>query len=344
MHQQTPTIAAAFWGLLFFMLLSLPGVVQVRAASEPLAVVDGVVITAEEVEKSIGAPLMKLQEQLYNMKRQKVEALINERLLAREAAKRAISVQALLDAEVTAKVGLVTEQEIESYYQANRARLKGEETTVREQIRAQLQNQKLAAQRQAFLQSLRSQAKVVVHLKPPPVFRVLVSASGAPFKGPEKAPVTIVKFEDFHCPFCKQIQPTFTELVSRYGDRLKVVHKDFPIDQLHPGARKGHEAARCANEQGKFWAYHDKLYENAPKADPDQLMAYAKDVGLNLPTFDKCFGSEKYKAAVQKDVEEGTRAGVTGTPAFFVNGRMISGAQPLESFVRVIDDELELAR
>ncbi len=312
---------------------------HVSAASEPLAEVDGVAITAEEVEKALGAPLMKLQEQLYTMKHQKVDALINEKLLARDAAKRGISVQALLDAEVTSKVGLVTEQEIERFYQANKAQIKGEETTVRDQIRAHLQNQKLAARRETFLQSLRSQAKVMMYLKPPPVFRAQVTVGGAPFKGAEKAPVTIVKFEDFHCPFCKQVQSTFAELLSKYGDKVKLVHLDFPIDQLHPQARKAHEAARCANEQGKFWVYHDKLYENAP-VNPANLKTYAKEVGLDLQAFDQCFNSGKYQAAVQKDIEEGTRAGVTGTPAFFINGRMISGAQPLESFVRVIDDEL----
>ena len=124
------------WTLTLLLVLSLP--VAAQAASEPLAEVDGKAITTEEVEKDLGAPLAKLQEQIYNMKRQKVEALINERLLAREVAQQGISVPALLDAEVTSKVGLVTEQEIESFYQANKAQLQGEEAAVREQIRAQL--------------------------------------------------------------------------------------------------------------------------------------------------------------------------------------------------------------
>ncbi|OGQ81059.1 MAG: hypothetical protein A3F90_16205 [Deltaproteobacteria bacterium RIFCSPLOWO2_12_FULL_60_19] len=315
-----------------------------RAASELLATVDGQEITADEVDKSVGAPLMKLQEQIYNMRRQKVEAVINERLLAKEAAKRGISVAALLDAEVTSKVGLVTEQEIEKFYQANKARLKGEESQVRDQLRTQLQNQKLAAQRDVFLRSLRSQAKVVVNLKAPPVFRAQVTTDGAPFRGGAKAPVTIVKFEDFHCPFCKRSQPTLEEILAKYGERVKLVHKDYPIDQLHPGARKGHEAGRCANEQGKFWPYHDKLYINAPKASPENLKAYAQEVGLDVAGFEKCLSSGRYQVAIQKDIEEGTRAGVTGTPAFFINGRVLSGAQPLESFVRLIDDELARAR
>lgn len=327
--------------ILFLLLAALALPVAVHAApGEPLAEVDGQVITSEEVEKALGASLARLQEQIYTLKRQKVDALIDERLLAKEAARRGISVAALLDAEVTSKVGLVTKQEIEPLYQANKGRLQGDEAAAREQIRAYLQNQKLQAQREAFVKILRSQAKVVIHLKPPPVFRADVSAEGAPFKGGAAAPVTIVEFQDFHCPFCKRVQATIGELLARYGDKVKVVHRDFPIDSLHPQARKGHEAARCANEQGKFWAYHDKLYENAPRAAPDHLKAYAREVGLDLPTFEQCLASGKYRAAVQRDVEEGQRLGVTGTPSFFINGRPLSGAQPLESFARVIDEEL----
>ncbi len=186
---------------MFFLLATA----HVPAAGEPLAEVDGEAIAAEEVEKAIAAQLSKLEEQIYNLKRQKLEALIAERLLTQEAAKRGTTIQALLDAEVTTKVALVTEQEIETFYQANKARLKGDEATVREQIRAHLQKQKLAAQREAFVQSLRSQATVVVHLNAPAVFRAEVSVDGAPFKGSGTAPVTIVEFSDFHCPFCKRV-------------------------------------------------------------------------------------------------------------------------------------------
>jgi len=325
-------------------MLSHTAAGQAPAKSEPLAEVDGEAITVEEVEGALGAQLTKLQEQIYTLKRQKVETLIGDRLLAKEAAKRGVSVQALLDTEVTSKVGLVTEQEVEAFYQANKAQLKGDEASLRERIRTYLQTQKLTSQRQAFVQGLRAQANVVLRLTPPPVVRAEVSVDGAPFRGPEGAPVTIVEFSDFHCPFCKQVLPTLTQLQSQYGDKVKLVFRDFPIDQLHPGARKGHEAARCANEQGKFWAYHDLLFANAPKADPAQLKGYAQEAGLDVGAFEQCVASGKYQAAVQKDIEEGSRAGVTGTPAFFINGRLLSGAQPLENFSRIIEEELTRAR
>ena len=310
---------------------------------DPAAELAGNSVSIEDLDKAIGAPLAKLQEEIYQLRRQKLEILINEKLLAQEAAKRGISVPALLDQEVTNKVSLVTEQEIETFYQANKSQFKSDDSAVREQIRGHLQNRKLVLAREEFLQSLRSQTPVTVHLQAPPVFRAQVRADGGPVKGSANAPITIVKFEDFHCPFCKRVQPTFNELLAKYDGKVKLVHRDFPLDQLHAQARGAHEASRCAEEQGKFWAYHDILYTNAPKAAPDQLKAYASEIGLDTASFEQCLKAGKYKATVQQDVEEGMRAGVTGTPAFFINGRMLSGAQPIEKFVQIIEDELSRA-
>jgi protein-disulfide isomerase len=338
MRERVIRQVAVLGGFLLLVAVGLPA--AAHAASEPLAEVDGIAITAEEVEKPLAAQLSKLEEQIYNLKRQKVEALINEKLLANEAAKRKLTVPALLDAEVTSKVGLVTEQEIEKFYQENKGQIKGEQTEVREKIRTYLQNQKLTAKREEFLRSLRGQAKVVVNLKPPPIQRVEVSVQGAPFKGGDKAPVTIVEFSDFHCPFCKQVVSTLAKLEAQYGEKIKLAFRDFPIESLHPEASKAHEAARCANEQGKFWPYHDKLFAGPSKSSPEILKGFAKEVGLNGAAFEACLNSGKHQAAITKDIEEGQRLGVTGTPAFFINGRLFTGAQPLEAFARVIDEEL----
>jgi protein-disulfide isomerase len=326
------------WTLLLLLNLGFPAGVQ--AASDTLAEVDGFVITSEAVEKPLASQLSKLEEQIYTLKRQRLDALINEKLLANEAARRKMSVPALLDSEVTSKVGLITEQEIEKFYATNKAQIKGDDPEIREKIRSYLQNQALQTRREAFLESLRSQAQILINLKPPPVFRVDIATDGAPFKGPAKAPVTIVEFSDFHCPFCRRVLPTLGQLEERYSGKIKLAFRDFPIESLHPGATKAHEAGRCATEQGKFWAYHDKLFASPPKSSPEIFKALAKEVGLDLARFEACFDSGKYQAEVKKDIDEGNRLGVTGTPAFFINGRLVSGAQPFESFARIIDDEL----
>ncbi len=308
------------------------------AKGELLADVDGVPITKEEIEKALAAQLSKLEEQIYTLKRQRLDSMIVERLIAKEAAKRGVSEAALLDAEVTSKVGLVTEQEINAFYQANNL-VKDDDATRREQVRSRLQSQKIAAQREAFVRALRSQAKVAVYLTPPPVSRLQVNVDGAPFVGAKNAPVTIVEFADYHCPFCQRVEDTVGQVLSRYGDRVRLVWRDYPIDNLHPQARKAHEAARCATAQGKFWQYHKALYAGAAK-QPDQLPAVAQETGLDMASFKACVADGKNQAAVQKDVEEGQRLDVTGTPTFFINGRALVGAQPLEAFVRMIDDEL----
>jgi len=234
----------------------------------------------------------------------------------------------------------VGDDEIGVFYKLNKARIAVDLDKAREQIRGYLHNQKIQAQKALFLKSLRSNAKVVTYLKPPPVFRAELSIAGEPFKGSEKARVTIVKFEDFHCPFCKQAQPTLNELLSRYNGQVRLVHKDLPLESLHPQARQAVEAARCAYEQGKFWEYHDTLYANSPKASADDLKSYGKEVGLNVDSFDRCFASGKYKAVVQKDLNEGAQLGLSGTPTFFINGREISGNLPLKAFEAIIDEEL----
>jgi len=330
--------AATLVVALFFLCIFLRST-EVHAKGDALAEVDGVAITADEIEKSIGAPLSRFEEQIYALKRRALDALIAHKLLGKEAERRGMSPQALLEAE-TRNVEAVTEQEIEATYRQQKAQLKADETTAKEQIRQQLQAQKIAARERAFVDQLRAQAVVVVNLKPPAAFRVAPSVEGAPFKGPATATVTIVEFQDFHCPFCRRVEPTLIQLATRYGDRVKLVYRDFPIDSLHPQARNAHEAARCANAQGRFWAYHDALYSKPPKAGLDDLKVIAKEVGVEMETFERCLNARTYRSAVQQDIDEGTRLGVIGTPTFFINGRVISGAQPLESFTRIVDDEL----
>ena len=331
---------AVFCGLIFALTLNGPSFGADSSKNEPLAEVNGEVIAAKELEGALGARLTKLEEQIYDLKLRELDSLIAQRLFAQEAAKRGISVPALLDAEVTAKVSLVTEKEIEDFYQANKARMRGDDTEVRQKIRAFLQQQKLTARREAFVESLRSQGKVVVRLQPPAAIRVQVSADGAPVRGAADAPVTIVEFSDFECPFCKQTHPTLKQLLERYPGKVRLAYRDFPLDSIHPQARRAAEAARCASDQGKFWEYHDVLFTQSPQLALEDLRRYAGQVGLDVTKFDGCLAAGVHKAAVQRDLDEGNRLGITGTPAFFINGRTLTGAQPLDAFTRLIEQEL----
>jgi protein-disulfide isomerase len=312
--------------------------------SEKVAEVDGAVITRTELDRSAGKTLYGVREQLYRLERQKLDEYIGAMLLTREAKSRGVSASTLLEQEVNAKIAPITEAEIEDFYNRNKDRLRVGIDKVHDQIRDYLREQRLESRKNEFFKVLRSKAKVTTYLKSPPIFRADVAVNGAPFKGSERAAVTIVKFEDFQCPYCKTVQTTYQELLKRYNGKVRLVHKDLPLEAIHPQARQAAEAARCAGEQGKFWEYHDTLYANSPKAAIEELKAYAKEVGINAASFEQCFASGKYKSLVQKDLSEGAQLGLTGTPTFFINGREISGAQPVEAFAAIIDDELGQAK
>jgi protein-disulfide isomerase len=308
--------------------------------SEKLADVDGTAVTRADLDRSAGKTLRNAREQLYKLERQKLDEYIGATLLTKEAKTRNVSVSTLLEQEVNSKVPPITEAEIQGFYNSNKERLQVEFDKVHDQIRDYLREQRLESRKNEFFKTLRSKAKVTSYLKSPPIFRADVAVNGAPFKGTERAAVTIVKFEDFQCPYCKTVQSTYQELLKRYNGKVRLVHKDLPLDAIHPQARQAAEAARCAGDQGKFWEYHDTLYANSPKAAVEELKAYAKQVGINVASFEQCFTSGKYKGLVQRDLSEGAQLGLTGTPTFFINGREMSGAQPVEAFTAVIDEEL----
>lgn len=326
--------------LLGTVLLLLPES-GAAAGGRVLAEVDGEAITAEAVDRAVALPLAEFQGQLYELKRRKLEELISETLLRREAARRRVSVPELLDAEVTAKTGPVTDQEIETFYRENRARLSGDDKAVRERIRSFLQAQRLAAEREAFLQKLRSQSHVVVRLNRPPPVRVAVDPrEGAAVKGPPGAPVAVVEFSDFQCPFCKKALAELERVLAAYPTQVRLIYRHLPLEGIHPQARGAAEAAECASTQGRFWEYHDRIFAEPEDLSPAKLRRLAEEVRLNLEDFEQCLTQGQTRAAVAQDTAVATRLGLTGTPTFFINGRPIQGAQPFQAFRAIIDEEL----
>jgi protein-disulfide isomerase len=326
----------------------LGAALQVSAAAQgsgqsgsAAASVDGKVISNADVEKPIAADLAKLEAQIYELKKNKLDALIDEQLLTQEASRRGVTTAALVQAEITSKSSTATDEEVAVYYGANQAKLQKDLNAWRDQIRAFLNAQRTTERRAAFLAQLRAQHKVEVHLKAPPIFRAEIATAGAYSKGPARAPIELVEFSDFHCPFCKRVEPTVEQVLKKYEGKIRFVYKDFPIDSLHPQARAAAEAARCAGEQGKYWEFHGKVYAGPADASPATMQAYANDVGVDPAKFETCRSTRKYQTQVQADIAEGTKLGVNGTPGFFINGRFLSGAQPLEAFTKIIDEELQ---
>ena len=167
-----------------------------------------------------------------------------------------------------------------------------------------------------------------------------VNTDGAPYKGPKNAPVTIVTFSDFQCPYCSRVTPTMAQIENVYKDRVKMVWKNNPLD-FHKDAPLAHLAAMAAFEQGKFWPYHDKLFGGQPKIQREYLLQYARELGLDMNRFEAALNKASGQTKIKADIAEATALGATGTPAFFINGRFLSGAKPFTEFAQVINAELQ---
>jgi len=312
------------------VILCTPLLAQ-RPASTPLASVDGVAITADELDAVIGSMTWPLDDRLYQIRKQALDALIKQRLLEREAARRKISLQSLIDTEVTGKVAVVTDEEID------RARAGTDSPQSRDEIRKSLLKEKVAAELTEFVASLERKSTVRVRLEAPRAPRAILEPAGAPAKGPANAPVTIVEFTDFHCAHCRDTEAVLNQVLSTYPVRL--VHRDLPLENVHPHAREAHEAARCAEAQGRFWPYRDLLFGGEPKT-ADALKVSARSVNLDLAAYDHCIAAGSGRAAIAADAADAKRLGVKTTPTFFVNGRELEGPATLDAFAAAIRSEL----
>jgi protein-disulfide isomerase len=174
---------------------------------------------------------------------------------------------------------------------------------------------------------------------PDPDKRYTVDVSSSPIRGGKDAQVTLVEFSDFQCPFCGRVEPTLAQIKQTYGDKVRVAFKHLPL-RIHPDAPGAHAAAEAAHRQGKFWEMHDKIFANQRDLKPETFRNYAKEIGLDLAKFDKDVASADVKKKIDGDSAEADKLGVSGTPAFFINGRYLSGAQPFDAFKKMIDEEL----
>ncbi len=303
------------------------------------ATVAGETIDLAEVDSFVRPQLMELRAKEYELRTQALDALVTRTLLEKEAAARGVTPEALNQSEVVAKA-TVSEDEVKSVYAANRSRLGNlSEADGMERVRNGLRQQRQSERRSAFARELRTKFDVKVMLEP---YRVPVELADAPTRGNPRAPVTIVEFSDFQCPFCVRARPTVKRVRDTYGDRVRWAFRHYPLD-FHPLAQKAGEAAACAGEQGRFWEMHDRLWEKPTELEVPQLKAHAQALGLDAASFATCLDGGRHAGLVDRDLRAGQDFGVSGTPAFFVNGRLISGAQPFEAFQQVIDDELARA-
>lgn len=306
------------------------------AQADVLARVGGAAITRAEVEENAGGQLSQLRQQIYDITEQSLGRTIDGKLLDLAAGERGMDRDAFLAAVIDSSPPEPTEAQVDSVYEAFRDRINAPKDSVAPQIVAFLVNQARRARFDSLLASLREEYDVVNLLEPP---RTEVAATG-PAQGPEDAPVTIVEFSDFECPFCRRIHPTLKQVMESYEGKVRLVYRQLPLTSIHANAMKAAEASLCAHEQGQFWAMHDAMFEGEGGLAVASLKATAADIGLDAEAFARCLDSGEMTDAVEADLEAARELGLSGTPALFINGRYLSGAQPYETIARVIDDEL----
>ncbi|MET0624996.1 MAG: thioredoxin domain-containing protein [Pyrinomonadaceae bacterium] len=290
-----------------------------------LATVNGRNITSGDVEESLRPLVFSVQEQVYKLRSQDVELKVNDLLLGQEAQKRGVTQRALLDTEITAKLPAVTEADAQKFYDENKERIDGDFAKTKEQIMQYLRE---VAERKTltdFAARMRAGGQVRTFLVAPVAPAYKIATDNQPSKGNPAARVTVVEFTDFQCPSCAATYPVIERIASEYGDRIHVVVRDYPLTQ-HADAQKAAEAAEAAREQGKYWEYVTLLYQNQSALATDKLKEYASRLGLDRAKFDAALDSGKFAEGVRRDVQDGERAGVAGTPTIFVNGTRVERA------------------
>jgi protein-disulfide isomerase len=317
--------------------LSMAQKTATSKSNEPLAVVGGQPITEDDFAPLVQGQLRPLREQEYQIKKKALENLINQRVLEAEAKKRGVSTEKLLEQDVDSKVPEATDAEVSAVYAVQKDEINRPFEEVKPRLQQNLKRARIQQARQDYYANLREQAKVSVLLGPP---RMEVGFDLARVRGNPKARVMIVEFSDFQCPYCSQAVATLKNVLTKHQDSVALAFRDMPMTQIHPQALMAAEAARCAGEQGKFWEYHDLLFGDQNRLDHKGLLEKAKSLKLDEKQFDFCLTNEKYKAQIQQDSQEGMRAGVSGTPGFFINGIFLSGAQPEAAFEKTIQEQL----
>ena len=314
----------------------------------PVARMTSGTITAGELDDLVKGELRKMeteyQERVYETRRNALEGMIVKKLVEAKAKAENLTAEEYASREVLKKVAEPTDEEIRSLYE--RAAGGGEKLPpldkVKPEIARYIKQQKGREAAVAWYEELKKEAKVEILLpayEPP---RVTVAATG-PARGPASAPITIVEFSDFECPYCSKAEKTVTDLLAAYPDKIRLVYRDFPLPN-HKLAPKAAEASHCADDQGKYWELHAKLFSADGKLAVSDLKGYAREIGLDAARFDRCLDSGEKAKVVDGHRKAGEEAGVNGTPAFFINGRVISGAQPLENFRAIVDKELGIKK
>jgi protein-disulfide isomerase len=313
-------------------LLSV-GNIAAQNDTSMVAEVGGVKVTMAELEQEESAKLLSAHYQYYQAETKALNELIDKKLLEQKARSENLTLEQLVDRDIKSQVKDPTEDQMKVYYEGLETDQPYE--AVRGKILEKIRELRTEKARSAYVNALRAQTTVYVTLAPP---LANVDTRNSQTLGPQKAPVSLVEFADYECPYCQKVAADVKKLQADLDDKVAFTYKDFPLP-MHARAEKAAEATRCAGKQGKFWEFHDELFRSK-ELDFDQLKAQARTLKLDPAEFDKCLDSGEQAEAVERDRKEGLRLGLSGTPSFFINGHFLSGALDYAALRQIVEQQL----
>lgn len=297
-------------------------------------------ISEKDLNAGIESDLFDAEMKVYEIKFGKLQAMILEKFMNQDPNKKGLTNDEFLN-KFIAKDVKVSDADIEKFIKERQIPKDQVNPEIKERIKQYLEVEVKKTAVDKWIADKTKSTPVEVYIPKPqrPVFDVNIK--DAPIKGSGDAKVTIVEYSDFQCPFCSKASKTIAELEKKYGNKIRIAFKNFPLP-FHSQARIAAEAAQCVKAQDPklFWKMHDAMFEDQTKLDKDNLIATAKKIGAKEADFKSCIEATPYKAVIDNDMAEGQKLGIKSTPTFFINGKLVSGAQPTEVFTEVIDEEL----
>jgi protein-disulfide isomerase len=313
---------------------SIPGFGQ--SDSGVVAEIAGRKVTADELEQKEAGKLLQAQYKYYLAERDALEQYIDDQLLDMQAKKEGVTLDELFKRHVAIHVPEPTEDQLRFYYEGVQTDESYE--SARTHIIDTVHELRTKKARDAYIAELRAQYGVIVELSQP---SARVDVANSPRLGSPTAPVQIVEFADYECPYCQKVNDDLAKVRDQFPNQVSLVFKDFPLP-MHPLAPKAAQAARCAGDQGKFWEYHDSLFKTKHLQMSD-LKQQAATLKLDTARFDQCLDSGAEVAPVKKDSQEAQRLGLQGTPSFFINGHFMSGSIGFMKLRETVLQELSAA-
>jgi protein-disulfide isomerase len=307
----------------------------VKDGEAVVAVINGSrMIREKEVDKAVGTQLYSLQERIYNLRKKALDNLIMQILLKDEARKRGVS-EDELRAQLMPSHFEVKKADIDKAYTEMLSTLENmNEEEAKQRIMLDLESRSRLDGYKAAVSELVSNATIQTYLSQPVATAAGINTEG-PSLGSNEAPVTIVEFSDFQCPYCKQASGIVKRLLETYGSSVRLVFKQMPLS-IHPDAFNAAQASVCANEQGRFWEFHDLLFSSTDLSG-EALKKYGLTLHLKMDQFESCLNSKRSAASVRRDMQEAIRSDVQGTPTYFVNGRILRGLRSADDLKNLID-------